>query len=1087
MRKAFSQVLLAILVCCVPVRGQVDSGTITGVVRDPQQAGIPNTRIRFHSVATGRDISISANASGGYTSPPLRAGEYSITVEAPGFRSEQTQMTLELNQRAVLDFKLEIGAATETIQVRAVAPLLESESSTIATVQNEQAIRNLPLNTRNFNQLIGLATGVVPAQTQAGALAITASRGTTANGVNGIGFRSNNYRVDGLDNSENHNGQGILIYPPVEAIQEFRIQTSVPNAEFARGGATINVSYKSGSREFHGDMFEFVRNSYLDAKNYFDPAGPITPFRLNQYGITFGGPVIFPGFNRKRENTFFFFSWEGQRRSQSLTNLVSVPLPAVKTGNFSGLPQRIYDPLMTQTLPNGTIQRTQFPGNIIPPNRVSSVGRNIINLFPDPNLPGLANNYVSTLAATLSQSNFDFKVDHNFSERDQVFFRISHHNTDQYTPGALPLPAVGSSDASTNTYPLGQVVVSYTRTLSPTLINEARAGATRLNTRAFNLNYGDNVSDTIGISGVNNPADPLTSGFTQINLTGYPTLGDSGFRPAIITNNNFQFNDAVTWIHGSHTLKFGGEVLRRQENLLQLNNLHGILNFGPIYTTNPASPSGTGNSLADLLLGTPSDGNIAFVTGTTGYRRTDFGVFAQDTWKISPALTLNIGIRYDANPGYLWEEVNNRMAYFRPDLGTTVTVGTNGEPRSGTRSKWNNVGPRIGLAYRLGPNTVIRAAYGLFYSPDPVPPTELGDVNPPFVGSVSFTNNQGDFLGARSAAQAFVRPAGVTFSPIGAALKSIDFNLGIPTASQWNFSVEHNLPGQILWSTAYVGTSGKHLILEPNINQPAPGPGAAASRRPYPLYNNITYVESAGSSVYHSLQVSAEKRMTGGLQFLSSYTYSHAIDNGGFLSAPQNLYSLADERGNSDLDLRQRFILSGTWEIPFGHKRKFGSSLNRAADLAVGGWRLNAIASFYSGLPFTPTSSVNTLNGSGTQRPDRIADGNLPSDQQTVQRWFDIGAFRTPGLYQFGNAGRNILFGPGTKQVDMALAKEFGVTESKRFEFRAEAFNVSNTPQFNNPNASISSVASGFISSAGSKTTFQRTSRQIQLALKFYF
>jgi len=1077
---------MAALFCAAAARAQVDSGTITGTVTDPSDSLLPGARITFHNVDTGRAVSIISDSSGNYTSPPLRAAHYTVKVESKGFSAEQTRITLEINQRAVLNFSLAVGTATEIIEVKAAAPLLESESSTIATVQNEQAIKNLPLNTRNFNQLIGLATGVVPAQTQAGTLPITASRGPATNGVNGIGFRSNNYRVDGLDNSENHNGQGILIYPPVEAIQEFRTQTSVPNAEFGRGGATINVGYKSGTRRFHGDLFEFVRNSYFDARNYFDPAGPITPFRLNQFGATLGGPVILPKFNRQREKTFFFFSYEGTRRSQSLTNLVSVPTAAMKLGDFSGIPQRIYDPLTSQTAPNGTIQRTQFPNNRIPSSRFASVGANILNLYPNPNLPGIANNYVSTLAATLTQNNFDFRLDQNFTDRDQFFFRVAHHNTDQYTPGALPLPAVGSADASNNVYPLVQFELSYTRTLSSNLVNEARAGATRLNTRAFPLNYGQNVAQEVGIPGVNG-GDPLTSGLTQINLSGYPALGDSGFRPAIIANNNYQFNDAVTWIHGNNTFKFGGEVLRRQENLLQLSNLHGVLNFGPIYTTNPASASGTGLSLADLLLGAPSDGNIAFVTGTTGYRRTDFGLYAQDTWKVTQKLTLNLGVRYDGFPGYIWTEVANRMAYFRPDLGTTAIVGTGDEPRSGSRNNWANIGPRVALAYRLGNSTVVRAAYGMFYAPDPQPPTELGDVNPPFVGSVSFTNTQSDFAGRQTIATAFLRPPGNIASPIGSTLKGVDLNLDIPTAQQWNISIERNLPGQVLWTTAYVGTRGTHLILQPNLNQASPGPGAVASRRPYPLFADINYTDSSGSSSYHSLQVSGEKRMTGGLQFLASYTYSHAIDTGNFSGTRQNLYNLAAERGNGDIDLRHRLVISGTWEIPFGRQRKFGSTMNRALDLAVGGWRLNAIASFYTGLPFTPTSSVNTLNGSGTQRPNRISGGNLPASERTIRRWFDVTAFQTPGLYQFGNAGRNILRGPGTKQADVALAKDFRISDVKRFEFRGEAFNISNTPQFNNPNAAIGTGAAGTISSAGSKTTFQRTSRQLQLALKFYF
>lgn len=332
----------------------------------------------------------------------------------------------------------------------------------------------------------------------------------------------------------------------------------------------------------------------------------------------------------------------------------------MKQGNFSALSARIYNPLASP--------RTQFANNAIPANQINPVSANALNLFPDPNLPGIANNYVYNPVSTFNDDNFDFRVDQNFSSRDQAFFRFSHHYTDQYTPGTLPLPAVGSSNASNNTYPLIQFVAGYTRTFTPSLINEVRIGATRLDTHAYPLNYGNYIDNQVGIPGVNIQGNLLTSGLTQLNLTGYPTLGDSGFRPAIIANNNYQVNDSVTWIKGSHTVKLGGQMLRRQENMLQLNNLHGILNFGPIYSTNLTSPSGTGSSLADLLLGAPSDGNIAYVNGTTGYRRTDYGAFIQDTWKVTASLTLNLGLRYDAFPGYPWVEVDNRMAYFRPDL-----------------------------------------------------------------------------------------------------------------------------------------------------------------------------------------------------------------------------------------------------------------------------------------------------------------------------------------------------------------------------------------------------------------------------------
>ncbi|MBI4873495.1 MAG: TonB-dependent receptor [Acidobacteria bacterium] len=1071
---------------------QTDTATLAGTVHDPTGAVVAGASVALRSQGTGLTQRVETNELGQYVSPPLRPGDYRVTVEKPGFRRAVSEVALSVGSRTALNFRLQLGAVEEQVTVEATAALIESESSTVGNLRTETEVRNLPLNTRNFSQLIGLAAGSVPAQLQAGGLAITAQRGTVAFSVNGIGFRANNYRVDGLDNMENHNGQGILIYPPVEAIQEFRVQTSVSSAEFGRGGGgSINVAYKSGTRELHGSLFEFLRNGALDAKNFFDPPGKIPAFRMNQFGATLGGPVLFPGYNRNRDKTFFFFSYEGERRNQALTYLVTVPLPAFKQGDFSASSLRIFDPLTTRPNPAGQSQiRDQFPGNRIPANRLDRVGQNLMNLFPEPNRTGPVNNFGSNPGQPVTRNNYDFKIDQNFSPRDQAFFRLSRHFSDFDVPGSLPLPAVGTTNANTVKFPLAQFVSSYTRTFTPTLVNELRAGVTRLSSQARHLNWGRNVSDEVGIPGVNVSEDPYASGLTRVNLAGYEGLGDSGFRPAIIVSENYQFNEALTWVRGAHTFKFGGEIGRRRYNIFQDNNIHGDLTFGPIYTTNPASAAGTGISLADLLLGKPSAGIIAYTTGTRGYRRTEFGFFAQDTWKLSPSLTLTYGLRYEAYPSYPWIEVGNRMAYFRRDLANVFPVSSPEIPqRSGARNDWNNWGPRFGLAWKLRDSTVVRAAYGIFYSAESIPATSLGGANPPFVGAFAFNNNQFDFAGARFASQGFERPVGLTFSPLGAALQSIDPGLRQPYVQQWNFGLQQTLPARIVFGASYVGTGGRKLALTPNINQPVPGAAAVATRRPFPQFNNISQTETSGSSSYHSLQLTADRRLRGGLNFQLAYTWAHSIGNGDFLGGRQNLYDLRSERGNGNYDLRHRLTFSNTWQLPFGHGRKYGSSISRAADLVLGGWALNGISSFYGGLPFTPGSAVNTLNGSGSQRPDRIANGALSDSERTVLRWFDAAAFRTPAPFTFGNSGVNILTGPGTAQFDLAAAKSFSLSKDARrgIEFRGEMFNIFNTPQFNNPNASIGSQQAGVISSAGSKSTFQRTSRQVQMVLKLRF
>ena len=1070
---------------------QIDTATLAGTVTDASGALVAGAAIEIRSTSTNLAVKVPSNELGQYVSPPLRPGIYSVTVQKTGFRRGISNVSLGIGGRVVLNFTLQVGSVEEQVTVEASAAVLETESSTVSNLRTENEVLNLPLNTRNFSQMIGLATGAVPAQLQSGGLAVTALRGTVANSINGIGFRSNNYRVDGLDNMENHNGQGILIYPPVEAIQEFRVQTSVSSAEFGRGGGgSINVAYKSGTRELHGSLFDFFRNEALDAKNFFDPPGPTPFFHMHQFGATVGGPVRLPGYNRQRDKTFFFFSYEGEQRNQALTYVVTVPPPAFKQGDFSTSAQRIYDPLTTRPNPAGGTSRIrdQFPGNRIPASRFDRTGQNLINLYPEPNRAGAVNNYGSNPGQPVARNNFDIKIDQNVSPRDQAFFRFSRHHSDFDVPGSLPLPAVGTTNANIVKYPLTQFVASYTRTFTPTVVNEFRAGVTRLPSQARHLNWGRNVSNEVGIPGVNAGDDPYASGLTRINVAGFEGMGDSGFRPAIIVSENYQLNDALSWVRGAHTFKFGGEFERRRYNLFQDNNIHGDLSFGPIYSTNPAAPAGTGISLADLLLGSAASGLIAYTTGTRGYRRSEFGFFAQDTWKLNRSLTLNYGLRYEAYPSYPWAEIGDRMAYFRPELGGVFPVKSGQIPqRSGTRNDWNNWGPRFGFAWSATSSTVVRGAYGVFFSAESIPATSLGGANPPFIGAFAFNNDQFDFEGARRVSQGFDRPVGLTFSPLGAALQSIDPNVRQPYIQQWNLGIQQKVGWQTVLNVSYVATAGRKLILTPNINQPAPGPTPVATRRPFPLYNNIAWSESGGSSIYNSLQVSAERRMRDGLNLQVAYTWAKSIDHGNFLAGRQNLYDLKAERGNGDYDLRHRIVVTNIWQIPYGRGQSHGASISWLADAFLGGWAVNGISSIYGGLPFTPSSSVNTLNGSGNQRPDRIGEGALNRSQRTLQRYFDVTAFRTPAPFIFGNSGVNILKGPGTVQFDIAAAKQIRITDRQRVEFRSEFFNLLNTPQFNNPAAGIGSLTAGLISSAGSKSTFQRTSRQVQLVLKLYF
>ena len=1081
-------VTCAVLLLTASAAAQVDTGTIAGTIQDASEAVLPDASVTIRNDATGVATQLRTNEQGRYVAPPLQPGPYTVTAEMAGFQRTQTSITLTLNQRAVVDLTLQVGNVESTVTVTSEAPLLQTETSSVSTLKTEQAVKETPLNGRNFAMLLGLSAGVVPAVQQRAGPPLTATRGETANSVNGMGFRANRFLVDGLDNTENHNGQGILIHPPLEAIQEINVQSSVPSAEFGRGGGNVNVRLKSGTRDFHGTLFEFHRNAALDAKNFFDsPTTDIPPFVQNQFGAVVGGPVALGSYNRNRDKTFFLFNYEGLRNRQAQTFRVTTPLTAMRQGDFSAHPNRIYDPTTSQSTANGIV-RDPYPNNTIPDSQINPVGRNIMALFPDPNLSGLANNYTSNPSQPTDSNNFDVKIDQNFSQYDTAFFRYSQHSFEQNIAGPFPAPAWGSTAAGLSRDPVHQFVMSYTHLFSSTLVNEARAGVGRLFIDGRNSNYGVNVADQLGIPGINGGDDPLQSGMPQITITGLPVIGDSGFRPALVISENWQYSDNLSWYKGSHTFKFGVEYLRRRYNLLQTTAAHGTYAVTGQYTQNLVSSAGTGVGAADTLLGAPSSGTINALGGMRGFRRPELYLYAQDDWKITSRLTMNYGLRYEIFYGYPYTEVYDRQANFLPERGAAFVVNTTDLPeRSGTTTDYNNIGPRLGLAYKVDDRTVIRAAYGIFYQAESIPETNLPGVNPPFNGSAQFANDRANFTAARRFSEGF--PLSVNLGATGTSLFSIEREFGIPYASQWNLGVQRQLPKDMLFTANYVGTKGTSLILAPNINQPAPGPGAVNPRRPYPTFGTINHVMSQGSSTYHSLQVTGEKRLSGNLGYSLAYTYSKGIDNGGFLGGRQNINDLEAERARSATDQNHRFLTSWYYILPVGRGQKYLSDSPGWVNAILGGWQFNGIASLYTGLPYTVNSSINTLNGSGGQRADRIGDGALSGDERTLQRFFDIDAFAVPGQYLFGNSGVNILTGPSTTQFDMSVFKRFFLDEQQRtrFEFRAEFFNAFNTPQFNTPAANIGNPNAGTISSAGSKTTFQRTSRQIQFALKFFF
>ena len=1065
-------------ICAAVAFAQVDAGTVTGTVRDASGAVIPGATVIVESVGTGLRVEVGTGAQGIYVSPPLRPGEFTVEVRSEGFDPAAKRFTLEVNQRAVIDFDLDVGALTEVITVLDVVPLLQTESATLSTVTTEKVIKDLPLNGRNWAQLILLNASAQPQATQSQGSPITRKRGPSNASVNGSRGEDNNYLIEGVSNSESHNGLGILIFPSIDAIQEFRSEYSGADAQFGRGGgATVNLTYKSGTKEFHGGVYNFLRNEKLDAKNFFDRADEaIPPFKQNQYGAFIGGPLA-PGSNPK---TFFFANFEGARVRQAQTLISSVPTAAFRGGDFSQSRFQLFDPT-TQREEGGGFVRDPFPNNTIPGAMIDQVGTNILNLYPGPNLNGNeSDNYLANPLRSINGKKLDFKVDHIVSDSNNMFVRYSFSDDDLIEPSFLPAPAVGSGPGVPGPadQPVNQIVLSDTHLVTPTMVNEFRAGWTRLNLRSFNPNFGRNVSDEIGIPGSNVAGDDLTSGLAIVRVGGFRNLGGNGFSPAVIVSDNFHFSDTFSINTGRHSLKFGVEFRRLRYNALQSSALRGDMNFNGNFTVNPSSRGGTGLGAGDALLGKPISGLIRFVNGTRGYRRKELGFHFQDTYKVSDRLTLNLGLRYDNFLGWPWTEVNDRQYNFVRELGTVAQVGSAEVPwRSGHPGDNNNVSPRLGIAYKATDSTVIRVSYGVFYSVGQLDTTRNLGANPPEFISSNFNNNQFDFAGARPASQGFDRPP---LGTIAGTLRSIDLTSRTPYTKQWNVAIQQQL-GKTSFTIAYVGSAGTKLQGFTDINQAVPGTGPVAARRDFPAFGQIRTVQTRYNSNYHALQLTGERRFANGLGFLASYSWSKSLSNvDAQFGTPTDIRNIDRDRGPAGFNAPRRLVTSFMYELPF-------KSTNGALNHVVGGWQVNGILSLYDGFPMRVTSP-NTLNCC-TAYPDRIGDGRLSRGEQTLQRFFDVDAFIRPGPQQFGDAGRNILFGPGTKNLDFSIFKEFFFSEDKRrrLQFRAEFFNLSNTPQFNNPTTNIGSPNAGRIRSAASPTTLQRIPRHIQFGLKFYF
>jgi hypothetical protein len=1063
---------------------QQDMGVITGVITDSTGAAIPGARITATNRETNEARSVTTQESGAYTIGPLRIGKYDIAVEKQGFKkSVQQDIELHAQDRARTDVRLEVGAMAESIAVTADAPLLQSETSSLSKVMEEKEIRGLPLNGRNFQQLAWLTPGVAPA---------LASRDRES-GFNSHGqpMVQNSFQIDGIDNNNNIMGMQDrkmqVVVPSLDAVAEFKVQTSNYSAEFGRSsGAVMIVSLKSGSNQFHGTAYEYIRNDIFDSRDFFnyvdrngDGKADPTYLRQNQFGITFGGPI-------RRNKTFFFADWEGRRERYQQGDTATVPNADERNGLFSKTLATINDPLTMLPFANNQIPRSRFDPTAV----------KMLDLWPLPNFSGLGsrNNFIRNPPWAVDRDNVDARIDHNISDKDKMFGRVSIARYKSLKDSVFPEPARGgqNNDRALDNNPAKSVAFSYTRIFTSNLVNEFRYGFVRqvANKREVSNELLSDLTAKYGIQGISGGGQlyglPL---FTLSGRVGYQGLGEPGSMPNFKIHQVHQYLDNVSWNKGNHNFKFGTDDRFNRSDVFGGGSSHGSFTF---------DGSSTGISFADFLLGNASAANLTTqLIGQMRFRNYMF--YAQDDWKVTPRLTLNLGIRYElTSPWYeKHDNMNQLVLDAGPQFGSIITAGYCGSSwscRGLSNTDKNNFAPRVGIAYQFGRHTVIRSGFGVFYGGQGSLGANGRQINNfPYNRSVTIQSTPS----APALQLAKGLPPNFVGSPDAPAPNNTNWtvwqtNFPEPQVAQWNFAVQQELTRSLSLTAAYVGSGSSYIVDGYNWNGSAPGPPSTeANRRKIPKWNNVTLYTPYGHSSYNGLDLLLEKRFSSGFSFTSSYTWSHSLDNVGenFGSGGGGLQSFSDfdsARGNSNFDLRQRFSMAAVWEMPFGKGRRF---MNRGGVLNAmfGGWQLSGMTMRQTGHYFSITvPNARTLLGAtgiGNWWPDRVADPRL--DNRTIDKWFNTAAFVLPraadGTYHFGNAGRSIVEGDSPFNMDAGLMKMFRVTERFRLQFRWETFNVTNTTTFADPNASLGNPDFGKSRASTSNP------RQLQFALRLSF
>jgi carboxypeptidase family protein len=1106
-----SRVRVCLTLVCSLLAGeaaaQIGSGQITGVVADSAGAVVSGATVVSANVATAATRQAVTSTAGVFTLGGLAPGRYRVTVELAGFRPIIREgIRVETGQTVRLDFALMVGDVRETVTVTGETPVLRATAG-LGAVVSQAEVTALPLNGRSVVTLAALAPGVaLPPASQFPR-------------INGGRPRTNEYLFDGISVLQPEPGQ-VAIVPIVDAIQEFKIETNSPPAEFGRfNGGVINLTTKSGTNALHGTGFEFMRHEALNARNVFAASNAVKPaFRRNQFGGVIGGPL-------RRNRLFFFTDYQGQRQTIGRTLISNVPTLLQRQGIFTEpigtrVP-RIYDP-STTTRVGTTVTRTPFPDNRIPLDRIDPVAQALLQRYPLPTSAGTANNYRRTANEIDHQDQFDVRLDHRL-ESDQMFGRLSFF-TGRFTP-VTPLPdgsgAITSGTLGPQDTRAWSLASNYQRVIAPGWLNEVRVGDTRRSVRRDAAMLAGTASSDLGLPGIPSTAQ-FANTLPTFQIGGVQQLGSPINTASDFSTSVTEIADTLTFVKGSHTIKAGGDVRWERLNVIQPPSPTGQFVFGNLGSDLP-NVANTGTPFASFLLGQVQTFQIDLQQQQIRNRASFQEYFVQDDWRISNRLTLSPGVRYTLN--FPSTEEHDQAAVFDLETKELEYLGRDGNPRSARRLHKANFGPRLGIAARVTERTVLSSGYAMVWIEQTGITTPFTTPVFPFLQTVSQRTLD-------NIDPAFVLGQGPTVSPIpltplaglGQGVFSVDAALGSGYVQQWNVAIQRELSGTMSFEAAYLGSTITRVGLpDVNINQLtveqlALGPllqervdnpffgtiprsstlgdpqlTRAQLMKPYPQYTTVAlYRNNVGNTRYNGASFKLEQRLSRGLSYFVSYTRSTLMDDASsvfdasILTGPVANVPVADsfnrrlERDYSNGDIPHVVVASAVWDLPFGHGR--ATTPGGAIGAIVNDWSLATVITLQSGIPvaISQTTNNNSFAGFGTQRPNLIGDPELPADERTPARWFNTAAFSQAPIFTVGSSSRNPIRGPSYRNVDLALSRRLAPGGGTAVELRAEAFNLLNTPPLGNPNTIVGSAGFGSITTAGDP-------RVVQLAIKLHF